>query len=118
MWLGIRAEDVDYKTNEAGNIVTFVQEGELWCYNVQENTLSKVFSFLGYEGVDTRENYGEHEIKTVRIDEAGSVDYIVYGYMNRGIHEGQVGIAIYHYDSVANTNEELVLFRQTVPTRL
>lgn len=108
VWLGIRAEDVDYKTNEAGNIVTFVQEGELWCYNVQENTLSKVFSFLGYEGVDTRENYGEHEIKTVRIDEAGSVDYIVYGYMNRGIHEGQVGIAIYHYDSVANTNEELV----------
>lgn len=106
--LGIRSEDVDYKANEAGTIVAFVQEGELWCYNVQENTLSKVFSFLGYEGIDARENYGEHEIKVVNIDEAGSLDYIVYGYMNRGIHEGQVGIAVYHYDSLANTNEELV----------
>lgn len=42
------------------------------------------------------------------MDEAGSVDYIVYGYMNRGIHEGEVGIAVYHYDSLANTDEELV----------
>ena len=28
--------------------------------------------------------------------------------MNRGIHEGEVGIAVYHYDSLANTDEELV----------
>ena len=28
--------------------------------------------------------------------------------MNRGIHEGTVGIAVYHYDSLANTNEEQV----------
>ena len=74
----------------------------------EANTLAKVFSFRGYEGVDDRENYGEHDIKIVNIDEAGSIDYIVYGYMNRGIHEGTVGIAVYHYDSLANTNEEQV----------
>ena len=28
--------------------------------------------------------------------------------MNRGIHEGEVGIAVYHYDSLSNTNEERV----------
>lgn len=106
--LGIRSEDVEYKSNEAGTIVAFVQEGELWCYNETENTLAKVFSFRGYEGMDDRENYGEHEIKIVSIDEAGSVDYIVYGYMNRGIHEGQVGMVIYHYDSLSNSNEEAV----------
>lgn len=104
--LGIRSEDVDYKTNEAGMNVAFVQEGELWSYDIAENTLAKVFSFRGYEGIDSRENYGEHDIKIVGIDEAGSVDYIVYGYMNRGIHEGEVGIAVYHYDSLSNTNEE------------
>lgn len=106
--LGIRSEDVEFKTNEAGTDVAFVQEGELWSYNITENTLAKVFSFRGYEGIDIRENYGEHEIKIVGIDEAGSVDYIVYGYMNRGAHEGEVGIAVYHYDSLSNTNEEEV----------
>ena len=88
--------------------MAFVQEGELWSYNTVENTLAKVFSFRGYEGIDSRENYGEHDIKIVGVDEVGSVDYIVYGYMNRGIHEGEVGIAVYHYDSLANTDEELV----------
>lgn len=106
--LGIRSDEVDYKTNEAGNNVAFVQEGELWSYNTTENTLAKVFSFRGYEGIDVRENYREHDIKIVDVDEAGSVDYIVYGYMNRGIHEGEVGMAVYHYDSLSNTNEELV----------
>lgn len=106
--LGIRSGEVEYKANEAGTSVAFVQEGELWGYNIQENTLAKIFSFRGYEGIDERENYGEHELKIVGIDEAGSVDYIVYGYMNRGIHEGEVGIAVYHYDSLLNTNEERV----------
>lgn len=105
--LGIRSSDIEYKNNEAGNSIAFVQEGELWCYNTVENTLTKVFGFRGYEGIDNRENYGEHDIKIAAVDEAGSVDFIVYGYMNRGIHEGQVGIAVYHYDSLSNTNEEL-----------
>lgn len=110
--LGIRQTDVEYKNNEAGTTVAFVQEGELWSFNETENTLAKVFSFRGYEGIDSRENYGQHEIKIVSIDEAGSMDYIVYGYMNRGLHEGQVGMAVYHYDSLSNSNEE-VLF---IPT--
>lgn len=106
--LGIRSEDVEYKANESGKNVAFVQEGELWSYSVTEHTLAKVFSFRGYEGIDIRENYGEHAVKIVDIDESGSVDYIVYGYMNRGIHEGQVGMAVYHYDGLSNTNEEQV----------
>lgn len=98
---------MEYQANETGTTVAFVQEGELWSYNETENTLAKVFSFRGYEGIDNRENYGEHDIKIVRIDEAGSLDYIVYGYMNRGNHEGEVGIEVNHYDSLSNTNEEL-----------
>ena len=66
--------NVEYKANEAGTSVAFVQEGELWSYNTVENTLAKVFSFRGYEGIDSRENYGEHDIKIVGVDEVGSVD--------------------------------------------
>jgi len=69
--LGIRSGNVEYQTNEAGSVVAFVQEGELWSYNQAENTLAKVFSFRGYEGIDERENHGEHDIKIVSIDEAG-----------------------------------------------
>lgn len=106
--LGIRSAEVEYKSSDTGNIVAFVQEGELWSYDQGENTLAKVFSFRGYEGIDERENYDAHDIKIVSLDEAGSITYIVYGYMNRGIHEGRVGTAIYRYDSLANTNEEVL----------
>lgn len=111
--LGIRSGDVEFKTNESGKVVAFEQGGELWSYNQTENTLAKVFSFRGYEGIEERENYGEHDIKIISVDEAGSVNYIVYGYMNRGIHEGEVGIAIYRYDSLANTNEEALFIPST-----
>ncbi|MGN0349811.1 MAG: hypothetical protein ACI4DR_09780 [Roseburia sp.] len=106
--LGIREGKVEYKSNAAGNRIAFVQEGELWGYHAAEHTLAKIFSFRGYEGIDSRENYGEHDIKIASIDEAGNIDFVVYGYMNRGIHEGQVGIAVYRYDSISNTNEEMV----------
>lgn len=104
--LGIRGSEVEFASNEKGNIVSFVQEGELWSYNESSNQLSQVFSFIGNEGIDKRENYGEHDIKIINIDETGSVNFVVYGYMNCGSHEGQVGICVYHYDSIANTTEE------------
>ncbi len=104
--LGIRDKDVEYKSNESGNVIGFVQEGELWCYNKTSNEIQQVFSFRGAEGIDDRENWNQHDIKIIRVDEAGSVDFIVYGYMNRGDHEGQVGTSVYHYDGLAHTIEE------------
>ena len=106
--LGIGPDDLEYKSSDTGNIVAFVKEGELWSYDQNENTLAKVFSFRGYEGIDERENYNAHDIKIINVDEAGSITYIVYGYMNRGIHEGKVGIIVNHYDSLGNTNEEVL----------
>lgn len=104
--LGIRSGDVEYMTNERGSITAFVQEGELWSYNSDDNRLSKVFSFRGGEGIEKRENNPQHEIKILKIDETGSMDFVVLGYMNRGNHEGNTGIAVYHYDGVENTTEE------------
>lgn len=106
--LGIGSDNLEYKASDTGNIVAFVKEGELWSYDQNENTLAKVFSFRGYEGIDERENYNAHDIKIISVDEAGSITYIVYGYMNRGIHEGKVGIIVNHYDSLGNTNEEVL----------
>ena len=41
--LGIRDQNVEFSSNEKGNIVAFVQQGELWCYNEAANQLSRVF---------------------------------------------------------------------------
>ena len=73
----------------------------------------QVFSFRDTEGTDIRDDWGPHDIKIVRVDEAGSVDFVVYGYMNRGDHEGQVGTAVYHYDGLVQTMEEEVFIPST-----
>lgn len=105
--LGIRSKDVKYVSNENGTVAAFVQEGDLWMYNQDTNQMAKVFSFRSdMEEADTRENYGEHDIRIVSVDERGSMDFLVYGYMNRGIHEGRTGVSVCHYDSVTNTVEE------------
>ena len=104
--LGIRSSDVDFKANESGTVVCFVQQGELWSYNLDTDTLTKVYSFRSSDDMDVRENYDEHDIRIIRANESGSIDFIVYGYMNRGDHEGEVGISVCYYDSQTNTVEE------------
>lgn len=104
--MGIREADVSYLANESGTCISFVQEGDLWNYNSNTNQLSQVFSFRGLEGINDRENHQEYGIRIIKVDESGSTDFVVYGYMNRGDHEGQNGIGVYRYDAVANTVQE------------
>lgn len=109
--LGIRDGEVEYKKSENGQITCFVQQGELWSYSEENGTLYRIFSFRGYEGMDIRENYAAHDIRILNISEGGSVDFAVYGYMNRGEHEGESGISICHFDSAAATVEELLFVK-------
>lgn len=106
--LGIRNTDVEYAVDEAGTVICFAQAGELWRFDLNTNELVEIFSFHSDEWHDARQNWDQHAIDIVKVDEAGSVDFIVYGYMNRGVHEGKVGIAVYHYDALAHTVEEAV----------
>ena len=46
----------------------------------------------------------------------GTVDFLVYGYMNRGIHEGQVGVILYRYNSNENSIEA-VSYTHLYPSR-
>ncbi|MDD6038989.1 MAG: hypothetical protein PUD20_09390 [bacterium] len=111
--LGIRDDHVEYKKSENEQVICFVQEGELWSYNQSSGVLCRVFSFRGQEGMDARENYNKHDIQILSVDEGGGINFAVYGYMNRGIHEGQVGVSICHYDSVSATVEEELFLPST-----
>ncbi len=117
--MGIRSTDVAYMANESGSSISFVQEGDLWNYNCSTNQLSLVFSFRGLEGFNDRENHPEYDIRIIKVnDETGSTDFVVYGYMNRGDHEGGNGIGVYHYDAIANTVQEQLFVEAPLPYQL
>ncbi len=104
--LGIQQQAVCYMANEEGSVVNFVVSDELWSYDVAQNKLSKVFSFKS--GNDKRGLHDEFEIQLINIEDSGSMDFLVKGYMNRGSHEGETGVLVMRYDSLTNTTEELL----------
>ena len=106
--LGIADYDVPYVINEDGTIVSFIQAGEVWTYNKNTDEISQVFSFLSAENTDERNDTAQHEIRLIEGDKKGNLTFAVYGYMNRGQHEGEVGVAIYHYDIETSSVEEKV----------
>lgn len=106
--LGITGEDISLVESEDGNVVVFQVADQLFSYNVITNKLAVIFSFYNKENADTRTMLPEHTIKVFDVDEGGNVQFAVYGYMNRGRHEGEVGIQLYTYDNALNTIEELI----------
>lgn len=106
--LGIADPNVSMVESEDGNIVVFEEENQLFSYNVTTNKLAVIFSFYDSVNHDVRAMNDQHSIKILDVDEGGNVQFAVYGYMNRGRHEGEVGIQLYNYDSALNTIEEMV----------
>lgn len=107
--LGVADEDVEYVSNTDGNVVSFVQQGNLYSYNRATNVISKIYGYSG--GDDVRYDNQDHEIKIVSVDESGSTNFIVIGYVARGENEGRTGIGVFRYDSLINGVEEKLFIR-------
>ena len=118
IYLGVTGEEMEYKENVDGTIVSFVQENTLWQYNNNSDRIIKVFGFYNNDIRDSRDNYDQHQVKIVDMDENGNLQFMVCGYMNRGRHEGETGIAMYYYDSMINCIEEEVFLPSTKPYQL
>ena len=73
-------------------IVAFVRERDLWLYNKKTDELSQVFSFANREGRDERSRNDQHAVRIISMENSGSLAFAVYGYMNCGAHEGEVGV--------------------------
>jgi hypothetical protein len=104
--LGIRDSKVQMMESEGGSNLAFVNENQLFCYHADDKKVANIFSF--YDGDDLRSNYDNHGIKILSVDETGNVRFIVYGYMNRGDHEGTIGVQVCEYNGMLNTVEELI----------
>ena len=106
--LGITADDIQMEESDDGNILAFVSGNRLFSYNTVDNKMAYLFGFYDKDNRDARTLYNMHRIKILDVNEGGNVTFLVYGYMNRGRHEGEVGISAFYYDSTVNTIEELV----------
>lgn len=104
--LGIEGNAPELMESEGGDIVAFANEGRLYSYNVTDNKLIRLFAFFDTAKDDLRSRYRGSDVKLLDIEENGNISFMIYGYMNRGIHEGEVGIDVCYYDSVLNTIEE------------
>lgn len=105
--LGIgNLENLSAQTSPNGRFLGFVANRDLWSFDQQEQEAVRVFSFRSEDENDVRSSSGRHDVRLLRAEDDGSMDFLVYGYMNRGRHEGNVGAALYHYDSEKNALEE------------
>ena len=106
--LGVRNKNVTMLSNEEGTVTAFTQEGALWTYAPDTGKFVDVFDFRRSANGDFRDSRVEHDIKLLSITADGDLDFMVYGYMNRGTYEGYCGVGIYHYDHDQNFVEERV----------
>lgn len=105
--LGITNEDkVQALKSPSGSLVAYVVNRDLWTYDQRRRHAVKVFSFRSGEDDGLRSGYNQHNIKILSAGDNGDVNFLVYGYMNRGIHEGSSGIALYQYSSEDNAIKE------------
>jgi len=107
--LGISSEyEVPYVESDDGKRLAFVRGRELWYYDLVKNQMVRVFSFRQKNSDYIRDTYDQHDIKILNMDAEGNINFIVYGYMNRGQYEGSVAIILYQYVCSENRIEERV----------
>ena len=114
--LGINAStDVTFDSDEKGEYTYFVNQGSLWCFNSSSHTFTRVFSFEGEETDSVREGYNAHTIKIISVNDNGNSTFLVSGYMNRGEHEGQVGVSLCDYSYSDNNVTERLFIPLAIP---
>ena len=113
--LGIRrAAETPILTNESGDTVAFVQNRELWLYQVTENRLRAVFTVRN--PLDPmRSYYDQYKVELLDIDKAGNLEFMVVGYVCAGEEEGKVCIRLFRYDTQEDLLREKVMIPLSVP---
>jgi len=106
--LGIQSKEIQMEESDGGNILAFENAGRVYCYDVTDNKLAQLYAFFDEENFDARTYYDRSDVKILDVEENGNVAFMVYGYMNRGTHEGEVGVEIFYYNHLLNTIEEQI----------
>ncbi|WP_455717133.1 hypothetical protein [Anaerosporobacter sp.] len=109
------AYDLPIMTDGEETKLCFVRNKTLWYYDMIANNMVKVFTFEQDKSDFIRDCYDQHDIKILNIDADGNIDFVVYGYMNRGEYEGRTAVILYRFHSVDNRVEEQVYIPMNIP---
>ncbi len=107
--LGICEDEMaEYMASDNNSYIAFAQKNGLWLMDIKHNQVKSLFAFEKPEDDDRRNVNVNSNIQIVSVDDDGSMEFIVYGYMNRGEHEGMVGVSLYSYDVEKNVVNEKI----------
>lgn len=114
--LGIYSTDtVLYRTSDDMKKAAFVTAGQLWFYDYKENRIANVYG-SGMEGmVDVREFQNQSGLNIISVSDDGVMDFVAYGRIGRGNHEGENGIILYEYAEEDSEITELAFIRCDLP---
>ena len=109
-------EDFQLVTADEEEKAAFVQARQLWYYDYKGGTITNVYGFCQDDNyTDSRVTYDENNIKILRMSDEGNLTFAVYGYMNRGEHEGKVGISVYQFDAEKDRMQEVLFIENNKP---
>ena len=112
----IDEEKYQYVVSDKQKKVAFTQARQLWYYNYDSGTITNVYGFCQEDNyTDARVTYDENDIKILDMDDEGNIEFAVYGYMNRGDHEGKVGISVYEFTAAKDKIEEVLFVENDKP---
>ncbi len=97
-----------------GHCTAFVTTGDLWLADGDRNRCVRVFSFRNGTEPDIRSDYEKYRLKILQCTDQGDLLFLAGGYMNRGEHEGEVGLCLMSYESASNIVTELTFIPCTM----
>jgi len=100
--------ELPYIASADNRKIAFVRDRQLWFYDLDNNEMTRVFSFRQENTDFLRDTFDQHDIRLINMDAEGNMYFLVYGYMNRGQYEGRVGLLLYRYIRLENRIEEKV----------
>ncbi|MBR0088004.1 MAG: hypothetical protein IJL98_09735 [Lachnospiraceae bacterium] len=107
IFLGIGSGETQILNSDNDIYTVFIQNREIRSYNAKTNSMNRIFSFADEDDLTSRSSFDHHDMQIVKVSDEGDIDYMVYGYMNRGSYEGRVGICFYRYNASLNAAKRL-----------
>ena len=110
LMLGIgNDEAIQVEKSPNGRYLGFVFNRDVWCYDQKEARATKIFSFRSASDTSGRSGYDRHNSQIISVNDEGDMDFMVYGYMNRGRHEGVQGISLCRYEHSGAIQERIFI---------
>lgn len=105
--LGVGNDDVvSVKASSNSRFLAYTFNRDLWSFDQTDGKAVRVFSFRSKDDSSGRSSYDQHNIQLVSVSDTGDIYFLVYGYMNRGKHEGYTGVSLARYDQTTGAVEE------------